>query len=85
MITPTVKLMVGGKEVSPDDFGDAIKASVYEHLRDSIAEKLRGIRCPEHGSAPEVTAEGDSLDKLTWKISGCCDKVRDEAQRALQG
>lgn len=47
MITPTIKLMVGGKEVSPDGFGDAIKAKVYEHLRDSIAEKLRGIRCPE--------------------------------------
>lgn len=38
MITATVKLIVGGK-VSSDDFGDAIKASVYEMLRGSVPRR----------------------------------------------
>ena len=75
MITPIITLKVGGKEVSPENFGDEIKAQVYKHLRDSIAEKLRGMKCPEHGSVPEVTAEGTSLDNLNWNISGCCGKL----------
>jgi hypothetical protein len=33
-------------------------------LRQSIAEKLRGVRCPEHGSAPEVIAEGSNFGQL---------------------
>jgi hypothetical protein len=79
-----IKLIVGGKEVSPENFGNAMKAQVYKHVRDSIAEKLRTIRCPEHGGAPQVTAEGSSLDNLTWKVSGCCEKLRDEALKVLR-
>lgn len=83
MFTPTVKLIVDGREASPEDFGEGIKARVYNDLKASITEKLRGIRCPEHGDAPLVTAEGSSLDKLEWKISGCCERLRDETQKAL--
>jgi hypothetical protein len=33
----------------------------------------------------QVTTEGNSLDKLEWKISGCCERLRDEAQKAVSG
>ena len=78
-----IKLTVGGKEVSPENFGSAMKAQVYEHLKDSITKKLSKIKCPEHGGVPQVTAEGSSLDNLKWKISGCCEKLKDEARKAL--
>ena len=78
-----IKFVVGGREVSPDDFGDAAKVQVYKHIRASVTERLRGVRCAEHGGSPQVTVEGSSLDKLEWKITGCCERLRDEAQRAL--
>ena len=77
-----IKFVVGGREVSPDNFADATKAQVYKHIRASIVERLRGVRCPEHGGSPQVTVEG-SLDRLEWKITACCERLRDEAQRAL--
>ena len=78
-----IKFTIGGREVSPENFGDAMKAQAYKHIRDSVAERLRDVRCPEHGGAPQVTAEGSTMEKLEWKISGCCEKLREEAQKAL--
>ncbi len=79
-----VTFIIGGREVSPENLGDALKAQVWRSVSDSVAERLRSIRCPEHGSVPVVVAEGSSLDTLEWKISGCCEKLRDEAQKALK-
>jgi hypothetical protein len=78
-----IKLTVGGKEVSPENFGSAMKAQVFEHLKDSITKKLSQIKCPEHGGVPKVTAEGNSLDNVKWQISGCCEKLREEALKAI--
>lgn len=78
-----VKFVVSGREVTPDNLADPARAQVYRHIRASVVERLRGVRCPMHGGSPQVTAEGSSLDKLEWKITGCCERLRDEAQRAL--
>jgi hypothetical protein len=78
-----ISFMVGGKEVSSDKFGDALKTEAVKNIKEQVAERLRGIKCPEHGGTPQVTAEGGSLGNLEWKILGCCEKLRDEAQKAL--
>lgn len=44
---------------------------------------LREVKCPEHGEFARVTIEGDDVEHLRWTISGCCEKLRDEAVKAL--
>jgi hypothetical protein len=78
-----IKFMVGGREVSLDRFADEMKADALRNIKAAVAERLRRIRCPEHGGSPQVTAKGDSLEKMEWEIHGCCQKLRDEAKRAL--
>jgi hypothetical protein len=77
-----VKFVVGGREITPDNVSDAARALVYKHIRASITERLRGVRCPLHGGSPQVTVDGGP-DKLAWRITGCCERLRDEAQRPL--
>jgi len=79
-----IKFKVRGREVSRGDFGNAIQATVYEHMKTRVAEKLRDERCPEHSECTKVTAEGDDLEHLHWKVFGCCEKLREEAQKALR-
>lgn len=79
-----IKFKVRGREVSRHDFGNAIQAAAYEHMKNRVAEKLRDVRCPEHREYAQVTAEGDDLEHLRWTVSGCCEKVREEAQKALR-
>jgi len=79
-----IKLKVAGKEVAPDQFRNSLEAKVYEHLRQRIADKLSGVTCPEHGTAPHVVIEGDDMKSLKWKVFGCCEKVREEALKAWQ-
>lgn len=79
-----VKFLVGGREVAPGDFGSAIRAKVLEHIKDRVTEKLSKVRCPEHGRYAQVTAEGEDLEHLNWQVSGCCERLREEALQALK-
>jgi hypothetical protein len=78
-----IKFKVNGREVSPDELADALSQRVFEHVKQSVTKRLSGIRCPKHGAEARVDVEGSGLENLKWKVSGCCDKLREEAQRAL--
>jgi hypothetical protein len=51
--------------------GGSIEAALFPQVRDTVAARLREIRCPEHGSVPtSVTVTGPDLDTLSWEIRG---------------
>ncbi len=83
MVTIELKFKVGGREVSPNKWRDAIQAELLKEISDQIQQKLTQVRCPDHNEAPRVVAEGPSLDKLEFFIHGCCQKLVDEAARTL--
>jgi hypothetical protein len=41
-------------------------------------ERVRGLRCPEHGGPVTVTLNGDSLT-----VSTCCQQVTQQATRLI--
>lgn len=74
---------LNGKPVQPGQLGNAFQDAVLESVQEHVTEKLSSVRCPEHGSAPTVVCTGRSLDELTFKISGCCQKLIDTSTAAL--
>ncbi len=43
-----IKFKVGGREVSPGKFGDAVTAAALKEVAGTVKAKLQRIRCPEH-------------------------------------
>ena len=84
MFNVDIKFKVGGREVSPDKFGDAITAAALEEAARNVKAKLQSVRCPDHNQSPRVEVSGPSLDKLEWTIHGCCQKLIDEATKTLR-
>ena len=78
-----IKITLSGREVRPGDLKSAMEKAALETIKDGVQKGLSSVRCPEHHKAPRVTASGSSLDRLSWKIDGCCEKVIDAAKKAL--
>jgi hypothetical protein len=75
---------INGRPVQTNQLANAFEKAVFETVRDQITRKLSRIRCPDHGSAPTVVATGRSVSELTFKVSGCCQKLIDQATTALR-
>ncbi len=84
MFNIELKWMVDGREVSPNDFSNAIEAQVFEHIKGHVQERLNGVSCTEHHQRPSVQVSGQSLSKLQFQIYGCCEKLREAAAQALR-
>ena len=63
---------------------DLKKTAIKEGLR-SVEQEVRrdvsALRCPAHGESPKVVSSSISGDRLTTKISACCDDMLDKAQK----
>ncbi len=79
-----IKFKVGGREVSPGKFGDAVTAAALKEVAGTVKAKLQRIRCPEHNQSPRVEVSGPSLDRLEWTVHACCQKLIDEATKVLR-
>ena len=79
-----VEFRIGGRKISFDKGCDETEAQVLTEVRKYIQRKLAHVRCPKHGGAPRVVAEGPSLGNLEFFIhDGCCQKLIDEVENAL--
>jgi hypothetical protein len=58
-------------------FRSKVEKEVKDKGKQEIEGKLRGLRCPDHGSAPTVTSQGSLSGKLSWNVNTCCDKLMD--------
>ncbi len=80
-----VEFRIGGRKVSFDKGWDEMEAQVLTEVNKYIQRKLEHVRCPEHGDAPRVVAEGPSFRNLEFFIhDGCCRKLIDEVEKALK-
>ena len=79
-----IKITLNGREVRPGDLKSAMEKAALETIKDGVQKRLSGVRCPEHHKAPRVTASGSSLERLSWKIDGCCEKLIDAAKKAFR-
>jgi len=61
----------------------ASSAEKLDEFKRRTARKLDGLRCPEHGKTPRLTFRGASLRDVTVRMSACCGKLMELANRAI--
>ena len=70
-----IKFEINGKRVKPDSIADAMEASILHDVAKDIQKQVGSLVCEEHGESPEITVMGDSIENLTFEVSGCCDAI----------
>jgi hypothetical protein len=70
-----ISFEIGGKKVNPQNIGNALEEAILEQIKKSIINRVGAVSCPEHGTLAKIICKGSDLDKLSFEISGCCDKL----------
>ena len=60
-----------------------IEKALMQAAAESITNKVRSIRCPEHGKYAKIIATGRTPKNLKFNVSGCCQKLIDEVTAKL--
>lgn len=76
-----IKFEIGGKRVDPKNIGNALEQAVLKQVSEGVVKSLNSVRCAEHNQTPRVTVKGQSLDKLSFEITGCCQALIDAARQ----
>lgn len=74
---------INGHEVSGGKIGGAVEDEVFRKVKEQMAAKMEGIRCPEHDRAPQLEIEGDGLSTMKIRLKTCCELQRQKAVAAL--
>jgi hypothetical protein len=75
---------ISGETVEPHEMNDALDVMFLEHLHDKISNGLESVQCKKHGCRPRITVKGQSLDSLTYEVSGCCPELIAETQDKIK-
>jgi hypothetical protein len=67
-----IVFVLRGQTVSVDEVEDVRERAILSEIERSIKERVGSLRCPEHGSAPKLTATGSRADALEFDLAGCC-------------
>ena len=78
-----ISFEINGKKVNADRVGNALEAEALKNISGQIKDKLRGIKCPEHGKAPKLIVKGRNLDNLSFEVAGCCDALIERVKEKL--
>ncbi len=54
-----------------------------DEFKQATRRKLSGIRCPRHRRAPQLRFVGESIKDVAISLSGCCEALMKEANRAI--
>jgi hypothetical protein len=79
-----ISFEINGRKVSTGNVGDALEAAMLQGVSDSIKRSVGSLRCPEHGKSPKIICKGRSVDKLSFEVSACCQKLTDKVQAKLR-
>lgn len=79
-----ISFEINGRQVNPQKIGSELEKAIYKQIEESIKKRVGTARCPEHGTAPKIICKGRSLDSLSFKVSGCCDKLIDAVKAKLK-
>lgn len=74
---------INGHEVSGGKIGGAVEDEIFRKVKEQMAAKMEGIRCPEHDQAPQLEFEGDGLSTMKIRLKTCCELQRQKAIAAL--
>src|SRR5665213_119426 len=69
----SLKFMVGGREVSREEFAGSFSARIKVVACEKIAASVSRIRCPTHGDVPGAIVSDDAE---TVQFSHCCAELR---------
>ena len=75
---------IGGRRVSPDQIGDALRKVALEAVVEGIQKALGSVRCQEHDQSPTVKVKGSTMDDLSFEVGGCCQSLIDAVQEKLR-
>jgi hypothetical protein len=78
-----VIFVLRGSQVVPDDVEDARERAALKQIEQSIRDRVGGLRCPEHGASPRLTASGSRADALDFELAGCCDELMSRTTASL--
>jgi len=59
-----------------------IEKAVMKALKENYTKRLIKVQCPEHHQHPEIVFSGSATNPKI-EINGCCQKLIDEAVKAL--
>lgn len=79
-----LSLTLNGRKIRPDQLAHELQKAMYRDVSENVRRRLAALRCPEHGSSPRVMTRGQSLDRLSFELAGCCQKLIDKASRVLR-
>jgi len=78
-----IVFVLRGTRVAPDDVEDARERAALKQIEQSIRNRVGGMRCPEHGASPRLTASGSRADALDFELTGCCDELMSRTTASL--
>lgn len=75
---------VNGQPVDIDNITDVITRTIMERAANSYADKLRDVRCPEHGTAPHLNISYKSDGFTIGIIDSCCEALTEACTERLR-
>ena len=64
-------MVFDGRAGDPNVIDEATRGMVAAFIEKRVGD----MRCPDHGKAPIITCSGDSLENLSFEVTGCCPKI----------
>lgn len=72
-------------ESNIDKVTKEVERKSREILREAVANRMRKIRCPVHGTTPtRIMHTGGSNEFHNFEIEVCCDRLRGSIEMALK-
>jgi len=72
-------------ESNIDKVTKEVERKSKEILGEAVANKMRKIRCPVHGTTPaRIAHAGGSSEFHNFEIEVCCDRLREAIKAALK-
>jgi hypothetical protein len=78
-----VVFVLRGRKVDLDELENQRERAALRMIRDSIRDRVGGLRCPEHGTGPRVTGIGPRPDALEFDVEACCKTMIETTARCF--
>lgn len=74
---------VNGHSIRPKGLEGVVEAAVISGVRDTIHRQVASKRCHVHGEPAHITLTGIGPERLSFRVSGCCQPFIDTVTRSL--
>lgn len=83
MIRPSIEFRMNGRAIRPDQIGNELERALLRQVEEGVLCQVREIRCPTHGKGAHVIVTRHTMASLGFEVTGCCQTLIDDVQRAL--